>query len=409
MVAGQAFMELALTPRDVRDIIGRGHLAVVLGVELDSVGNFCSPNKTDNTAAPFNSNPTDAEIQAELERLYSEGVRYFFPIHLTDNAFGGAALYEMAFDTANRFEFGQFYMADSAPQSSEIGFKLDPPTDYWGLLWKLNFEGIAARFVEEQRFGFDPESYPPAPYTTTGHRNSRGLQDQGRVALDALMRLGAMIDVDHMGEKTVEQTLQHTAPAGYPVFAGHNTVRRAGGSERAHIARVAGEIMDRGGMWGSGIKDGTESLHSTISQLRKLSPNGGIAVGSDCSGMELLPAERPTPPSWPNAPTIRDYEAAGFVVYRDLTGAPPNALERCKFGNREYDIDFDGFAHIGMYPDFLEDGVSSGHLNEGDLLELFRAPEAFVQAWEKCLAVAAGRGPAAAADLSYLVPLLLED
>jgi microsomal dipeptidase-like Zn-dependent dipeptidase len=263
--------------------------------------------------------------------------------------------------------------------------------------------------VQEQALGFDPESHPPAPYTTTGHRNSRGLQHQGRVALDALTRLGAMIDVDHMGEKTVEETLQHTARAGYPVFAGHNAVRKAGGTERAHIAKVAGEIMDRGGMWGAGIKDGTQSLHATISQLRQLSPNGGIAVGSDCSGMELLPAEREMPSSWPETPTIRDYEAAGFVVYRDLNGAPANALERCKFGNREYDIDFDGFAHIGMYPDFLEDGVSSGHLSEDDLRELFRAPEAFVQAWENCLAAAGRLGPAAVADLSYLVPLLLED
>lgn len=361
LVAGQQFMELALTPADVRRIIGDGKLAVVIGLELDCIGNFYKASDADHSGALFLPEPTANDIRAEIGRLFDAGVRYFFPVHLVDNVFGGAALYEMAFNTATRYQFGAFYNVETAPPASDIGFVFTPPETFWGqLLDPLNL-------LETVILGFDPQGYPEPP--PPPHRNARGLQGRGRVALDELMRLGAMIDVDHMGEKTVLDTLAHTRAADYPLFAGHNGIRLRGGNERAHLLHVAAELLSRGGMFGVGIKGGLSFTADTIGQLRAATRSGGIAVGSDCSGLEQLPAPR----------------NAGCIIYRGDPGAPPDALIRCTLGNRKEDIDTTGFAHIGMYPDFIEDGVASGVLTDDDVTELFSAPEAFASAWESCL------------------------
>ena len=111
MVASQAFMELAPSPSDVRQIVGAGKLAVVIGTELDCIGNFYIPSDldTDHCSSPFNPVPSPDDIHAEVNRLFASGVRYFFPVHVLDNIFGGAALYELSFNVANRYEFDSFY------------------------------------------------------------------------------------------------------------------------------------------------------------------------------------------------------------------------------------------------------------------------------------------------------------
>jgi PASTA domain len=358
----------------VRQIIGSGKLAVVIGLELDCIGNFYQPYGVIG-GTMFNPEPSDDDIRAEIRRLFAAGVRYFFPVHLVDNVFGGCALYDMTFNVASFYQNAAWITPETAPATSEIDFRYDDPENFWEAVFDIN------TFPEGEivlaTFGFNKNGFPPPP--PSPHRNSRGLQDRGRVALDELMRLGALIDVDHMGEKTVLDTLQHTAAINYPLFAGHNGIRSLpGGNERAHLRGVAVEILNRGGMYGAGIKDnppldGLQRVHNTILWLRSFAgaaANGGIGLGSDSSGLEQLPSPR----------------NAGSVVYSDEPNAPAGALQRCFLGRRAEDINTSGFAHVGMYPDFIEEGVSSGILTGSDVTELFNAPERFAAAWQICLA-----------------------
>lgn len=381
LVAGEPFMALAFSPDDVRAIVNRGQLAVILGVELDCIGNFYQPSTSNGqiTKAAFNPAPSDDAIRAEVSRLHDLGVRYVFPVHVTDNIFGGAALYEMMFDLANRFQFGSFYAPETAKSDPpcSIGFSIDQ-----GTFWKFILNSDDILKLVEPLMAVAPPVGPPPP-----HRNSRGLQHAGQTLLDALMGLGMMIDVDHMSEKTVQDTLAHTRAARYPVFAGHCGVRLDGGNERSHHIREAQEILDRGGMWGIGIKGGVGGVWDTMALLRNRSQGGGLAFGSDCSGLEQLPAPRAGGPGV--ADPIGSPQAAETlrtVVYRDLPGAPADALERSVLGSRHDGIYWTGFAHVGMYPDFLEDGLVSGALTAQDLTELFQGPEALAQAWDSCIA-----------------------
>ena len=83
-------MEIAYDPWELRDIVRRNKLAIIIGSELDDIGNF-------------NSMPvvTPDMVRAEIRRLHDIGVRYIFPIHLTDNKFGGMAVYGDLFNLAS--------------------------------------------------------------------------------------------------------------------------------------------------------------------------------------------------------------------------------------------------------------------------------------------------------------------
>jgi microsomal dipeptidase-like Zn-dependent dipeptidase len=100
------FMEIAFTPADLARIVRGNKLAIVLGVEVDNIGNL--QKKPPHSGTPPEI-PTNDAISAEIDRLYSEGVRYIFPIHVIDNAFGGTAAYVDLSNYSNFFERGQFF------------------------------------------------------------------------------------------------------------------------------------------------------------------------------------------------------------------------------------------------------------------------------------------------------------
>ena len=96
-------MKVALTAADLYQIVKDGKIAIVLGVELDNIGNFNDL-----------SGVTQQTVQTEIDRLYAQGVRYIFPVHLTDNLFGDTAIYSAMFNLANRRETGAFWTVGCA-------------------------------------------------------------------------------------------------------------------------------------------------------------------------------------------------------------------------------------------------------------------------------------------------------
>ena len=84
-VRNHPFMEIAYSPADVRRIVGQNKLAVLLGMEVDRAGNLGKPGVVTN----------EQTVRAEIRRLHGRGIRYMFPIHLIDNSFGGAAVYDL--------------------------------------------------------------------------------------------------------------------------------------------------------------------------------------------------------------------------------------------------------------------------------------------------------------------------
>src|SRR6188768_3205307 len=309
------FLAIAKTPAELRTIAGAGKTAIVLGVELDALGNFYR-NK---------SAPSQASVAAELERLRGKGVRYVLPIHMVDNHFGGTAVYNDIFNFSNYREAGSFWTLECAAASKKVTFRSQPGA----------FDA-ALGVVKVAKLGMDPFLQPPDPPSCAsgrGHANSRGLTSLGKFALTELMRLGMLIDIDHMSQRSADAALSLAAAVpsgGYPLNSGHNEFRGDGGSENSRTPEQLQQIAQLKGVFGLGL-DST-SPQEFIAQYLAIQDemgNRGIGFGTDMNG--LVKGGRPIKNS---------------VSY---TASFPKS----KTGNRTWDYNVDGMAHYGMLTDFI--------------------------------------------------------
>ena len=268
------WMEIAYSPADMRRIMLNNKLAVVLGSELDNIGNF------DGKRAP-----TEAEVRAEIRRLYDKGLRYMFPVHLLNNGFGGTAIKSDIFNLATKFNTGRAFdveLKDYKDGFSEykLKAKFDVLSDVPAAMIDANNKaiayggiagaaapivvpaaaplvlpfiplittagttvvGIAAplipvlagvavnKWTNEWGISLDVipvgNNYPAYPWKRfAGHINRQGLTTAGEIAVNEMMRLGIMIDIDHAGRNTVDDyfRMAFAVPAGgYPLNSGHN-------------------------------------------------------------------------------------------------------------------------------------------------------------------------------------------
>jgi microsomal dipeptidase-like Zn-dependent dipeptidase len=191
------WMEIAYTPADARRIIHANKLAIVLGVEVDSLGDWKDPRAL-----------TEAEIVTYLDHLYHDlGVRHLFPVHQANNVFAGAAIYNDLFSLVNHFLHNDyFHIEDGSALGVEFRLEEDP--------------GPA---IEIARITQD--YHPPYSQISGGHVNTSGLSDLGRFFIQQMMRLGMLIEVDHMSHKAVEETLLLAEQHDYPLVAGHTSFR----------------------------------------------------------------------------------------------------------------------------------------------------------------------------------------
>jgi hypothetical protein len=353
------FMAVARTPAELHSIVQGGRLAIVLGVELDKIGDF-------SATAP----PSQQTIEAEIDRLYAQGVRYILPIHLTDNAFGDTAIYHPLFNLANFRENGSFWTVGCAPETDEISFR---------------FQGIPAILTP-----FIPPGTPTPPTPPnclipkpsgpmfTGHVNTRtpnGLTPLGDFTITALMKRGIIVDIDHMSNRAANRTLSlagAVSGGGYPVMSGHTGIRNrmatdpdnSRNAENSRTTTQLARIACLGGMFGLGT-DGARAVDWIAEYARgyevmrrAFAPNGicpngdplgGSFIGLGTDANSLVKTPRPTMLD-PVSPRFTDIYNPNNPLNQ---GVPP--LIRSATGTRTWDYNVDGVAHYGMFVDFLRD------------------------------------------------------
>lgn len=315
------FMEIAYSAADAERIIREGRLAVILGMEIDKIGNFGKPGvKTD-----------EAAVRAEIQRLYRKGIRYVFPIHLVDNAFGGTAVYSMLFNLANKHQNGSYFAVTHSgdPNVTYRANFIDntPGVDTLASqgIYAL-LQGIGALpapcFNDVLKCQPPPGvvrccgSYPKIMnilkptaqfdvYKTIkpGHVNAKGLTPLGKVAIREMMKLGMIMDVDHMSERSMRETfgIAESVPGGYPLVMGHNGVRGRNSNERAAPADLVRRLVKLGGMMGAGTAhtNATDFVSNYLRTWREIQEgakeaglkdaSGLLGLGTDANGFERLP------------------------------------------------------------------------------------------------------------------------
>jgi hypothetical protein len=203
------------------------------------------------------------------------------------------------------------------------------------------------------------------PVCASGQRNTRGLTANGIEGIREMMRLGMLIDIDHMSQSSVDQTLslaEAVGPGGYPLNSGHSNVR--GGpsrSERALTVRQYQRIGALHGMAGVGSsgQDAAAWLALYHQVTTAMGPGAVAGFGTDTNGFALGMPPRP-----------------GAAI--EYTAAFPASAD----GSRIWNYNTDGVAHYGMIPDFLRDlGTLPG--GTAVVANAMTGAEYFYQTWRR--------------------------
>lgn len=276
LVAHSTFMEIALTPQDVRRIVANGKLAVILGSEMDNLGNFYQP--ADKYKADFNPTPSNEQIQAELDKLWNLGIRYVFPVHLINTVFGGTALAISTMNVANKFTTGAEFVPEQViSKESGITMHLQNPGVGLNAVAKLFMPYLLPKNVNPGRKG-NYSFWDSLP--GYGHRNSLGLTERGKFAIGYMMKKGFLIDIDHMSEKMTNEVLNMAVIADYPVNSGHNGPRGEAGAEGGRTLKQYAQLKQVGGMVGLGHGASATDFVKTYRQVAQTMGYTHVAWGT---------------------------------------------------------------------------------------------------------------------------------
>ncbi len=215
---------LATTPAEARALIEHNKMAFVLGLETDSINGWVKFTDFPQADTKANRDAIHTTIHDYFGYLRSLGIVQVNLIHLSDNAFGGMA-------RLRRHVHGQFLAADGTHAAGR-GRVHGPDAR------RADLQGGDARVeavvdAGSRARGRRDHAAPAVPNVRAfplGDRNTEGLTVAGEEALKEAMRLGMVIDMDHMSElsstKAHEIATKGIAVGPYPLIAAHNGARK---------------------------------------------------------------------------------------------------------------------------------------------------------------------------------------
>ena len=344
---GKGWLQIAYSPEEARKIIAENRLAVILGVEVDSLGNWHNFDELDKLSHG-DINKAREMIGQELDWLHGMGVRQVTPIHLTNNAFGGTAIYMRFLETVNLFLNGERW---SVEDRWETGVRYRMDQDSEDAVDDIErTAAISGRRLHSMHRGTLIDQIPgvrnifeaiEAPKLQGGHANTLGLSRFGNVVLEELMKRGMIIDVDHMSEKATDAALAMAEERHYPVICSHSWFRELlfsgdvefdrlkhehyGTSDVHKVAHEAGKRGDQierigqlGGVVAPIINQGD------IAGLRRCNPELASKIPRPCAGSST---------SWGQAflYAVNKMGGRGVAMGSDINGAA--ALPGPRFGS----------------------------------------------------------------------------
>ncbi len=332
------WVEIALTPKDLRRIVRQDKLAIVLSIEASHIFG------------------TD-DWRPQLDEVYELGVRTFQPVHQLDNRFGGAALHNTIFHI--------MAFAETCHVDEDCALTSD-----------------------ELTLGFDVD---------TECRNVKGLTDEGRELIQEMMDRGMLIDAAHLSERSIEDLYELSqANDYYPFYLSHAHFREImtpekAAEEKTTPAWVVGMVRETGGMIGlrtaheetstydrSPVDNTCQGSSRSFAQaydFGRLGLKVKMGLGSDLNGF----IQQTRPRFGPDACSASfDLEARCQAVEEAKSGAPPLGTP----------FDEIGLGHMGVLVDLLDDLDQLG----SDSQPLRSSAEDFARMWER--SVGEREGPA---------------
>ncbi len=354
---GKGWYRIVTDPFQARRVINEGKLAVVMGIE---------------TSVPFGCSTvldvpecTAEEIDAQLAEVHRLGVRQMELVNKFDNALAGVAGDTGGIgplvNAANFLETQSFWDMRTCPSSYAPGVQdrdqTTLPADGGLLGQRDSLFGAVAELT-----GLSVPSLPL--YAPTPHCNNRGLTGLGDHLIRAMAQRGMIVDPDHMSVKARQASLTLLERLHYSgVISSHSWSTP---DAYPRIYRLGGVVMPYAG-------DSSGFVAKWRQHLRWADPRYyfGFGYGADINGL----GAQGNP---------RGANAADKVTY-PFTGLGGVTVRRQRSGQRIYDINVDGVAHYGLYPDWLQDLRQQA--GPAITTDMSRGAEAYLQMWERAVGV----------------------
>jgi hypothetical protein len=365
---GKGWYRIVRNPWQARRVINDGKLAVVMGIET-SVPFGCTFKAVLGEDVPA-AECTKESIDRQLTEVRRLGVRQMELVNKFDNALSGVAGDEgstgVVVNNANFLETGSYWdMRHCEPEQpgahdrNQLAAPEIDPQQQDALFGAVG-----------QAFGLTGTALPL--YPPPDHCNRRGLTELGAHLVDRLVQHGMLVDPDHMSVAARDTLLDLAEAERYPgVISSHSW----------STPDAYPRIYDLGGFIAPYAGDSTGFVEKWRRHLEWANPKYffGLGYGADINGLgaqgDPRGADVPNPVTYP---------------FRGLGGV---TVRKQHAGERVYDINVDGVAQYGLYPDWIEDlrQVADSDAGDGDAIveDMARGAEAYLQTWERAQGIAA--------------------
>ena len=347
---GKGWFRIVRDPFQARRVINQGKLAVVLGIENSKLFD----------CGVFNDDPecNEAQIDRQLDEVRRLGVRDMELVNKFDNALSGVAgdsgQTGLAVNAANKYETNKFWQMQHCEGANHVHDRS---------------QATAPGVERDSLVGNGFEAFLPlgqAPvYNAPPHCNARGLTDLGEYLVRRMIEKKMVIDPDHMSVLARKQLLSIVESKRYSGIVSSHSWSTPDATPR--IYKLGGVVTPYAGTSTSFVHAWRESK-----PMRDKRFFFGFGYGADMNGFGAQGGPR----------------EGGNVSYPFKSYDGKVTIDRQRSGQRVYDINKDGVAHYGLYPDWVEDlrKIAGNSI----VKDMARGPEAYLQMWERAEGIRGG-------------------
>ena len=352
---GKGWYRIVDDPVEARRVINDGKLAVIMGMEISEPFGCRLMQPGDVPTC------TEDQVEQGLDELWDLGVRQLELINKFDNGLAGVAgdsgTTGTITNTGNFLSAGRFWNLNSCNEPVNHDHS---PTGLQHNNDQLIANGLLALLP-----GGTLPVYGPPP-----HCNQMGLTALGEQAIEGIVDRGMIFDPDHMSVEARKSSLDLLEELDYSgVISSHSWSTP---DAYPRIYELGGTVFPYAG-------DSTGFVDKWRQHLTWADPRYyfGFGYGADINGLGAQGNPRGTEI---DNPVTYPFEGWGGVT-----------VKKQRSGERVYDLNADGVAHYGLYPDWFKDLELIAEKQEGDgadiTTDMQRGAEAYLQMWERALGV----------------------
>lgn len=368
---GEGWFRIVETPGEAREVINDGKMAVILGIEVSNLFDcYLVPPEGKERC-------TKEDVVEALDEYEQRGVRAIFPVHKFDNGFSAGDGHRGIIELGNFAQTGhESNFVEDCPGvpagfdqgDVQFGGLNDPRDDYFAEppVDMSNFENEPVKKLLEHSDKLTDGSLEG------DYCQNHGLTDLGRFLVRELMRRGMIIEVDHLPQRSLQQTFDMLEANDYPAVGSH------GGNFDGKVYEVGGVSKFNFDVCADPDDPGSraDGLNQRLNLMQDAGAYPAEGFGFDLNGFAGAPGPRFGEESNCEKPQENPVEYPFESYGGNVTFTQP------QLGEREPDFNTEGMVHIGMIPELLEDVQNTG-VTRDELEPLFRSAEGYLRMWEK--------------------------